>query len=292
MELRHLRYFAVLADELHFARAAERLNIAPPTLTVQIQEIERRLGTPLLVRTRRSVALTRAGEVFLREAQEVIARFKRAETVGRRAAQGQIGRLDIGYVGSAAYAGVLQDQVRRFRRSHPDVDVHTRELIMEELPGLVHAGEVDVGFVRLPMALPKGLVSRTLLHDHFCLALPLDHPLAGQVRNPSPRQLAGEPLVVPEQLAGTQEVARRGGFTPLIVASPGRMSAVLTEVSLGTGLSIVPSSVRDVLRLPHLCFRDIAGKPIPSEVAAIFGVRGSVIGTMFVEQLGDPRDGD
>lgn len=287
MELRHLRYFAVLAEELHFARAAERLNIAPPTLTVQIQEIERRLGTPLLVRTRRSVALTQAGAIFLHEARQVIARFERAETIGRRAAQGQIGRLDIGYVGSAAYSGVLQEQVRQFRRTHPDVDVHTRELVMEELPERVRTGEVDVGFVRLPMALPEGLVSRTVLHDHFCLALPPDHRLARQARNPSPRQLAGEALVVPEQLAGTDEIARRGGFTPIIVARPGRMSAVLIEVSLGTGVSIVPSSVRDVLRLPHLCFRDIAGKPVPSEVAAIFRAEGTVIAGMFVGQLGD-----
>ncbi|NIJ35070.1 LysR family transcriptional regulator [Sphingomonas oligoaromativorans] len=287
MELRHLRYFAVLAEELHFARAAERLNIAPPTLTVQIQEIERRLGTPLLVRTRRSVALTQAGAIFLHEARQVIARFERAETIGRRAAQGQIGRLDIGYVGSAAYSGVLQEQVRQFRRTHPDVDVHTRELVMEELPERVRTGEVDVGFVRLPMALPEGLVSRTVLHDHFCLALPPDHRLARQAENPSPRQLAGEPLVVPEQLAGTDEIARRGGFTPIIVARPGRMSAVLIEVSLGTGVSIVPSSVRDVLRLPHLCFRDIAGKPVPSEVAAIFRAEGTVIAGMFVGQLGE-----
>lgn len=134
MELRHLRYFVVLADALHFTRAAERLNIAPPTLTVQIQEIERRLGAPLLIRNRRSVVLTQAGEIFLREARDVIERFDRAERVGRRAAQGQIGQLDIGYVGSAAYSGVLQEEVRIFRRSHPDIDVQTRELPMDSLP--------------------------------------------------------------------------------------------------------------------------------------------------------------
>ena len=172
-----------------------------------------------------------------------------------------------------------------FRRSNPDVDVHTLELPMDQLPELVRGGEVDIGFVRMPMALPRELVVQPLLHDHFCLALPLSHPLALQERNPSPKQLAGESLVVPEQLAGTTEVARRGDFSPRIVASPGRMSAVLTEVSLGTGIAIVPNCVCEAMRLPGLTFRDLTGTPIPSEVAAIFRSDASAIGQLFVKQL-------
>src|ERR1700761_4741639 len=119
MELRHLRYFTVLAEELHFTRAAERLNIAPPTLTVQIQEIERTLSTRLFARTKRSVALSAAGELFLREARAVLDAYERAETVGRQAGRGEIGRIEIGYVGSAAYAGVLQEQTALFRAARP-----------------------------------------------------------------------------------------------------------------------------------------------------------------------------
>lgn len=117
MELRHLRYFVALAEELHFARTAERLNIAPPTLTVQIQEIERTLSARLFVRTKRSVALTPAGEIFLSEARNVLEQFAKAESVGLRAGRGEIGRVEIGYVGSAAFAGVLQDQISRFSRA-------------------------------------------------------------------------------------------------------------------------------------------------------------------------------
>lgn len=287
MELRHLRYFVVLAEELHFTRAAERLNIAAPTLTVQIQDIERTLGAPLLNRTRRSVALTQAGEIFLHEARDVLARFDRAEIVGKRAAQGQIGRLDIGYVGSAAYSGVLQEAVLRFRQHHPGIDVLTRELPMDRLPDLIRSGDVDVGFVRMPMVLPDVLEVHTLLRDHFCLALPPDHPLAIQPGALLPRQLKDEPLVVPEQLAGTNEVARRGEFVPNIVSRPGWMSAVLTEVSLGVGLAIVPSSVRDVLRLPNLTFRDLSGSPIPSEVAAISRRDASAAGRLFKQLLAE-----
>src|SRR5277367_642412 len=107
MELRHMRYFVAAAEALHFARAAERLGIAPPTLTIQIQEIERTLSATLLARTKRSVALTSAGEVFLAEANNVLAQFARAQSVGRRAGRGEIGRIEVGYVGSAAYSGVL-----------------------------------------------------------------------------------------------------------------------------------------------------------------------------------------
>jgi hypothetical protein len=98
MELRHLRYFVTLAEELHFARAAEVLGIAPPTLTVQIQEIERTLSAKLFTRTKRSVALTSAGEVFLAEAKGVLAQFAKAESVGRRAGRGEIGRIEVGYM--------------------------------------------------------------------------------------------------------------------------------------------------------------------------------------------------
>lgn len=285
MELRHLRYFVAVADELHFTRAAEKLNISTPTLSVQIREIERRLGTEVFVRDRRSVALTAAGEVFLNEARAVLARFERAESIGRLAAQGKVGRLAIGYVGTAAYAGILQERVRGFRSGNPDVVTVTREVDMDDLPDLVIAREIDVGFVRMPMELPPGLVCRTILEDRFCLALPQSHRLAVQADDPSPEQLADEPLVVPEQLAGTHEVAMRGRFDPRIVARPGRMAAVLIEVSFGTGVAIVPSSVRDVLRLPGLAYRNLAGPPIASEIAAIRRDEIAPLTAAFVEQF-------
>jgi len=270
MELRHLRYFIALANELHFARAAERLNIAPPTLTVQIQEIERTLSVRLFVRTKRSVALTPAGELFLSEARNVLEQFAKAESVGRRAGRGEIGRVEIGYVGSAAYAGVLQDQINRFARTWPGVHLNARELPMEELPRLIGESQVDIGFVRLPMTLPRSLRLHTLLRDHFCLALPSGHAQAQRTNAVRSGHLAGEAFIAPEQEAGTHEVGRRGRFTPRIVSTPGNLFAVLTQVSFGAGISVVPSIVRNVVHLPNVIFRPIAGEPILSEVAAAF----------------------
>ncbi|MBC2885198.1 LysR family transcriptional regulator [Ochrobactrum sp. CM-21-5] len=270
MELRHLRYFVTLAEELHFSRAAEKLNIAPPTLTVQIQEIERTLSARLFVRTKRSVMLTSAGEVFLAEARHVLEQYAKAESVGRRAGRGEIGRIEIGYVGSAAYAGVLQDQTSRFRQDWPEVHLNAQEFPMDELPMLIESGHVDVGFIRLPMALPTSLKARVLLRDYFCLALPSDHRRANEISPIRPALLADEAFITPEQQFGTHELARRGRFAPRIVSAPGSLLAVLAQVSLGAGISVIPSVVRNVVHLPDVAFCRIADKPIHSEVAAVF----------------------
>lgn len=270
MELRHLKYFVVLAEELHFARAAERLNIAPPTLTVQIQEIERTLAAPLFTRTKRSVALTSAGEIFLSEARNVLAQFEKAQSVGRRAGRGEVGRVEIGYVGSAAYAGVLQEQMSEFLKAWPSVDLSAREIPMEPLPDLIVDGKVDVGFVRLPMMIPDSLQRHVLLRDRFCLAMSEGAPSSGGPEAVRPQVLKEQAFIMPEQDAGTYEVANRGGFHPRIVSAPGGLLAVLTQVSLGAGISVVPSVASGVLHLPGVVFRKIEGKPIISEVAAIF----------------------
>lgn len=271
MELRHLRYFVILAEELHFARAAEKLNISPPTLTVQIQEIERTLSAQLLARTKRSVTLTSAGEVFLIEARKVIKQFAVAENVGRRAGRGELGRIEIGYVGSAAYTGLLQTQMSQFATDYPDVHMNAREFAMKTLPDLVANGEVDVGFVRLPMTIPPRLDYHVLIRDRFCLALPTAQAQDELLKDAiAPDELSTASFVLPEQEFGTFQVASRGRFTPRIVSRPGSLLAVLTQVSIGSGVAIIPSALRTVVTLPQVAFHDISGEPIVSEIAAIF----------------------
>ncbi len=270
MELRHLRYFIAVAEQLHFAQAAETLGIAPPTLTVQIQEIERTLGAQLFSRTKRSVALTPAGEAFLVEARAVLDQFERALNAGRRAGRGEVGRINVGYVGSAAFAGVLQQQIRVFRQSRPRVFIDAREFPMDQLPALLDDGRVDIAFLRLPIDLPASLRAHVLLHDRFCAALPAEHRLAEATSPIKSRALAGESLIVPEQRFGTLEVARRGKFSPDIVSAPGNLLAVLTQVSLGAGVAIVPIVLTEVVGLPNVVFKELAGEPIASEVAAVF----------------------
>jgi len=275
MELRHLRAFVVAARELHFARAAEELGVSSSTLTLQVQELERALQARLFNRTKRSVALTQAGTAFLAETLTVLERFDQAVNVGRQAGRGQIGRVELGYVGSAAFSGILQDQMRRFRTAWPGVTLDAREVIMDQMPACLEAGSVDIGFVRLPVSLPATLVSHVLVRDGFCLALPSDHRLAGpggrlQGNAVRARDLAREDFIVPEQDLGLREVARRGRFTPRIAAVPGSLSSVITHVSLGAGVAVVPAVVKQVLAMPDVAFRPVAGPPIPSSIAAIY----------------------
>lgn len=270
MELRHFRYFVTLARTLHFAQAAEVLGIAAPTLTVQIQDIERELGAKLLVRNRRGVTLTPAGEAFLAEARVALEQAERAVLVGQRAGRGELGRIEIGYVGSAAYAGILQAQLSLFRRNWPDVLINVQELPMPSLPAMLDENRIDIALVRLPMTLPSRLRAHVVLRDKFCLAVPGDHPLArgeGSVRS---RELAKERFIVPEQALGTYEVARRGKFTPDIAAAPGSLIAVLTQVSLGAGVAVLPNVMAAVVAMPNVVFRPIGGEPVSSEIAAIY----------------------
>jgi DNA-binding transcriptional LysR family regulator len=270
MELRHLRSFITVAETLHFSQAAERLGISAPTLTAQIQELERALQARLFNRTKRSVALTPAGESFLAEARATLEQLDRAIHVGRRAGRGQVGRIEIGYVGSAAFFGVLQDQFRRFRASWPDVMLYPKEIAMDELVPLLEDGRIDVAFVRAPVSLPPSISSQVLARDRFCLALPAGHPLTASDGDIRARALANELFVVPEQGLGTQEVARRGKFSPRIVSIPGSLLAVLTHVALGVGVAVVPSIVVRVIQLPNVVFKGIAGPVIPSGVEALF----------------------
>lgn len=286
MEFRHLRSFIAVAETLHFAKAADRLGISGPSLTVQIQELERSLHVRLFARSKRSVALTPAGEVFLKEAQLAVMQFERAQIAGQRAGRGEIGRIEIGYVGSAVFSGVLQTQIQRFRDAWPDVAVAAREHPMDLLPSLLEEGNIDIGFVRMPMWLPGALTSHPLLHDVFCVAVPSTHPLANAAGPLRAKALAGEPFIVPEQSLGTHEAGKRGRFEPRIAMAPGGLLAVLTQVSLGAGVAIIPSVLKDVVDLPGVRFKPLAGAPIASGVAAVFRrqERSMAVGK-FIQQV-------
>ena len=269
MELRHFRCVLAVARSLHFARAAAELGISPPALTKQVQETEQLLGTRLFQRSKRAVSLTAAGELFVLEAARALDQLAQAQDVARRAGRGELGRLEIGYVASAAYSGVLQDQFSRFRVSHPGIHIGAREYAMDALPGLLDQGRVDLAFVRPPLHLPDGLDSVVLLRDRFVLAVQADSPLA-RLDMAEPAALAQQAFIVPEQELGTLEVSRRGGFAAQVVSRPGSLVAVLTEVSLGVGCAIVPHSVMASVQLPGVVFRELATPQISSEIAVAF----------------------
>ncbi len=266
MELRHFRCFIAAAETLHFARAAEQLGISPPALTRQIQDIEQALQVRLFERTKRSVVLTSAGEVLLEEARRTVQQAARAEEAARRAGRGETGRIEIGYVASAAYAGLLQAEIARFRASHPQVLLNLSEAAMDRLPALVAGGSLDLAFIRPPIACPETIMTIDLLSERFVAALPQQSLLAQQA-SILPARLAGELFIMPEQVAGTEEVARRGRFTPRTGPSPGGLVAVIALVSMGVGIAIVPSSGIGRIDMPGVVYREIEGKRITTAIA-------------------------
>ncbi|AFR18226.1 MULTISPECIES: LysR family transcriptional regulator [Burkholderia] len=269
LELRHVRAFLCVARHLHFARAADELDIAPPALTRLVQDAERLLGVRLFHRTRRSVALSAAGAAYLGEAQAALAHLARGRERAALAERGEIGRIELGYVSSAAYAGVLQRTVGAFRDAHPRIRVDVREVPMSEVAARLDAGTLDAAYVRPPLPLPDGVSTHTVHRDVFVVAVHGQSPLAARA-SIRPAALAGERFVVPEQALGTLEVARRGRFEPIVDARPGALVAVLAHVSVSGGVAIVPKALVGCVSLPGVAYRPIEGKPIASEVAVAY----------------------
>jgi DNA-binding transcriptional LysR family regulator len=269
VELRHVRCFLSVARHLHFSRAAEELGIAPPALTRQIQEAERLLGVRLFQRTRRSVVLTAAGEAYLSEATSALEHLARGAERAALAERGELGRIVIGYVASAVYSGVLQATVRGFRERYPGVEIGISEIVMREAGALLVDGRIDIAYVRPPVDHPPEVEARTVHRDAFIVALPADSPLCASA-SIAPAQLRGMSFVVPEQASGTFEIGRRGRFAPNVVGQPGSLSAVLAHVSLGGDVAIVPRSLAACMTVPGVEFREVAGRPVVSEVAMVY----------------------
>jgi DNA-binding transcriptional LysR family regulator len=264
IETRLFRYFVGLAEEQHFARAALRLGITPPTLTHQIQKLENELGARLAERKgNRRVALTETGRQFFIEAQQVLRQIERARTVARQAEHGDVGRIELGFMTSVS--GLLQTWTDEFRRANPAIDIAMHRLgPTAQITGMTRK-ELDVGFTRAPHKYPAGLKGIEIYRQRLVLALPSEHPLARR-KDIKPATLSDETFVntTPEDvgfLSDTKVVAEIGNFTPR-VSTRGNCSAILTYVGLGYGIAVVPQH-KKMVNVPNVVFRGFAGKPIP-----------------------------
>lgn len=262
MELRHLRYFLTLADELHFGRAAARLHIQQPPLSRQIQLLEEELGFPLFERSRRRVELTPAGKALYSRAQQVFDALDVAIHDARSAAQGDTGRIVIGFPSSLAYSG-LTELLRAFRTRFPAVELSLRELSPGEQIDALNAGGLDVGFVRSKPEEP-GLVAELVRREPLMVALPDDHPLAKR-RTLALSALRHEPFVMFPRVRGPaffdqlMGLCAAAGFTPRIAQEAPQLD-ITSMVAAGFGVSIMPASMRHFHR-PGLVFRPITGAP-------------------------------
>lgn len=249
MELRHIRYFAAVAEELHFAQAAERLHITPPSLTQQIQALEAELGVRLLDRTRRRVKLTDAGKRFLEEAQKTLRQAELAEQVGKQAGRGELGRIEIGYMTSSAISGAVVRILRDYHGKYPGIDPRLYRIDTPHQFEYLIEGRLDVGFIRPPERYPVGLSGLNLGKYSIVLAVPEDHRLARQ-QVVKCDTLAQEKFILPnvETEIGygsyIQVIADRGGFSPQIAQRNTDYVSAIALVGAGVGLAAVPSVFR------------------------------------------------
>jgi len=256
MDIRHFRYFLAVARHRNFTRAAEQLGMSPPTLTRQIQDREAELGTRLFLRQVRDVSLTEAGAALVIDAEATVRQFESAQRNAQRAGRGDIGHIELGYVASAVYSGLLQKQVQGFAGQYPDVSLNVRESPMASLPNMILEGRFDLGYIRCPLTLPEGVESVRLSDEGFVLALSVDSWL-NRLPVINSAHLHNENFILPEQVVGTLQVAAQGAFVPKLGAQPGGLVAVIALVSLGQGVAVVPESVVGHVSLPNVVYRQI-----------------------------------
>lgn len=249
MELRHLRYFRAVAEELHFGRAAERLHIAQPPLSQQIRQLERELGVTLLTRTTRTVELTPAGRTYLRRVIKILDSVDEAGHQARRLAEGTEGQLTIGCVGSATYS-LLPQLVLALRETLPGVDVGVRgEMLAPAQVSALLAGEIDLALLRPPVH-QDGIETEVLRRDRLLVALPAGHRLAALSEVPV-EDLRDEDFVA--HAAGRSVMhsllnaaAAAAGFVPQVRHEVAETSTLVTLVAAGLGVAIVPEPTAEL----------------------------------------------
>jgi len=287
MELRQLRYFVAVAEELHFRRAAERLHISQPPLSQQIRALEDEIGFTLLRRTRRRVELTPAGAAFLRDARTLLGELSGAVATARRIDAGQSGRLRVNFVGSALLS-IVPGTVERFRAARPGVEIELHERATIEQLRAVRAGLADVGLVRPPIEDDGELRVQTVLRERTVAALPSGHELAALRRVPL-RRLAAEPLVLfpRDQAPGFHDLLidslAAAGAAPRVIQYAPEMLTIIGLVAARAGVSLVPESVRR-LALEGVSYRPVAGAPLSELVSVTRAADDSVLARAFVSE--------
>ena len=263
MELRHLRYFVTVAEELSFTRAAKRLGIEQPPLSQQIRQLEQEVGTSLFQRLPRGVALTDAGASFLLDAREILERVRLATEHALRVARGNLGRIRIGMINSAPFHPFVPRVIREFGQAYPEVALTLEEDITPELAEALRDGAVDVAFVRPLLGETTGLVIEDLFDEEMVVALPEGHRLT-RLRSLPLAALAQESFVLFPRPVGSglyDEVisaCRRAGFSPHIGHEVRQVTSIANLVAADLGVSMVPASMQQVLST-GVVYRPIEG---------------------------------
>ncbi|MBR0822696.1 LysR family transcriptional regulator [Bradyrhizobium liaoningense] len=249
IELRHLRYFVAVAEDLHFGKAANRLGISQPPLSQQILALEREIGARLFERSNRRVELTNAGMLFLKEAHEVLERVENAAVRAERIHRGQLGEVKIGFFGSAPFVEGFQKLIFDFRTKHADVDLVLQEMPTYQQVDAILDGRLDLGFVRPLQPKPASIQSIEIARERLMAVMRLDHPLASRQDDLTLADLAPEPMVLYAKSIGSGlyqkivDLCRDAGFTPNVVQEANATPTMMGLVAAGMGISVLPESL-------------------------------------------------
>ena len=286
MELRHLRYFVTVAEELHFGRAAKRLNIAQPPLSRQIRDLEEELGAALFRRTSRRVDLTSPGHLFLMEARDILAHARRAGEMVKASQRGEFGSISIGFVTSAIYS-VMTPILRGFHSQFPQVELRCREMATPEQINALHKGDISIGFLRTPLS-DDAIRTHLLQRENLVLALPEDHP-ATRRQKLRLQDFATEPFILFPRKQGPGaydqiiSACQAAGFTPILAQEGNEMQSMLGLVAAGLGVSLVPASLRN-LRRPGIVYKTLSTPTAEIEISlAIRKGENDPVETSFIE---------
>lgn len=260
MELRHLRYFLAVAEEGHFGRAAERLNIVQPALSMQIKALESELGGALFIRTSRRVELTEAGQLMLTEAKRTLMQAEYARQTVARSLRGETGRVRVGFAGNAIFSGKMTADLREFHYAYPDVELVIEEMAPQSQVDAILAGQLDIGYTpdNSKTAAP-GIIAHPIGRWAFLVAFADDHPLASHTCI-SPEQLAGEALILYEAHDIHERLflllkERMGDRLNIAQRSSSTLS-VLAIAAAGLDVALIPAPLEQV-HIPGLTYRPL-----------------------------------
>ena len=252
VDFRRLRYFVAVAETLHFGRAAARLHMSQPPLSRQIKELEREMGALLFRRSKRRVELTDAGAYLLEQARRMLAEADTLAARTRRVESGESGRLTLGFISSVDYS-ILPGLLSAYRAAHPGVTLELRELTSDVQLRELHEGRIDAGMLLAPVD-DATLAMLPLLREPLVAALPADDALARSRTLLSLSSLARRPFIIFPRSAATGlydsivEFCRQAGFTPHVAQEAIQMQTIVSLVSAGLGVALVPASLRDLRR--------------------------------------------
>ena len=269
MDLRHLRYFMAVAEEQHFGRAAQRLHVVQPALSMQIRALEQELGGPLFVRTSRRVELTDAGRLLREEAERLLAQAEYAENRVRGFVRGGTGRIRVGFSGNAVFTGAVMRDVRAFQVAWPNVRLNLYEMTAQAQVSAILAGQLDVGYGPAPdERLDDRLAAVKVGEWPFIVALSGEHRLAAETVL-TPSLIAEEPLIAytaDESGKGLPAALRRAlGREPRGIHRATNALTILALAAAGLGLALVPATFGSVA-IPNLIYKEINGLEAHSDL--------------------------